>query len=74
MFLTEISILNSFNPTKNKATATPKKSRSITKTVDTLTLDELQKEADLKELSLNVLVNQVLRRDVNGIDTKANWA
>ena len=64
MFLTEASILNSFNPTKNKDTATPKKSRSITFRLDTLTLDELQKEADLKELSLNVLVNQVLRRYV----------
>ena len=56
--------MNSFNTTKNKATATPKKSRSITFRLDTLTLDELQKEADLKELSLNVLVNQVLRRYV----------
>ena len=60
----EASILNSFDPTKNKDTATPKKSRSITFRLDTLTLDELQKEADLKELSLNVLVNQVLRRYV----------
>ena len=32
--------------------------------LDTLTLDELQKEADLKELSPNVLVDQVLRRYV----------
>ena len=64
MFLTEASKLNSFDPTKNKDTATPKKSRSITFRLDTLTLDELQKEADLKELSLNVLVNQVLRRYV----------
>ena len=56
--------MNSFNPTKNKDAATSKKSRSITFRLDTLTLDELQKEADLKELSLNVLVNQVLRRYV----------
>ena len=56
--------MNSFDPTKNKDTATPKKSRSITFRLDMITLDELQKEADLKELSLNVLVNQVLRRYV----------
>jgi len=56
--------LNSFDPTNNKDIATPKKSRSITFRLDTLTLEELQKEAELKELSLNVLVNQVLRRYV----------
>lgn len=39
-----------------------KKSRSITFRVDTAVINELQREADLKELSLNVLVNQVLRR------------
>jgi hypothetical protein len=63
-FSTEASILNSFDSTKIKDTATPKKSRSMTFRLDTLILDELQKEADLKELSLNVLVNQVLRRYV----------
>ncbi|MGB8448960.1 MAG: hypothetical protein WCE25_04525, partial [Nitrososphaeraceae archaeon] len=41
-----------------------KKSRSITFRLDTLIVGELQREADLKELSLNVLVNQVLRRYV----------
>jgi hypothetical protein len=42
----------------------PKKSRSITFRIDTAVIDELQREADLKEFSLNVLVNQVLRRYV----------
>jgi len=60
----QLSILNSFDSTKIKGTATPKKSRSMTFRLDALILDELQKEADLKELSLNVLVNQVLRRYV----------
>ena len=47
-----------------ESAAPPKKSRSITFRIDTAIIDELQREADLKEFSLNVLVNQVLRRYV----------
>lgn len=39
-----------------------KKTRSITFRLDSFTIDELQREADQKEISLNVLVNQVLKR------------
>lgn len=40
------------------------KTRSITFRLDPNTVDNLQREADQKEISLNVLVNQVLRRYV----------
>ena len=40
------------------------KTRSITFRLDPSTVDNLQREADQKEISLNVLVNQVLRRYV----------
>ncbi len=40
----------------------PKKTRSVTFRVDSSIVDELQREADGKEVSLNVLVNQVLKR------------
>ncbi|MGH9973804.1 MAG: hypothetical protein ACRD93_07885 [Nitrososphaeraceae archaeon] len=39
-----------------------RKSRSITFRLDTSVLEELQRDADQAEFSLNVLVNQVLRR------------
>jgi hypothetical protein len=39
-----------------------KKTRSVTFRVDSAVVDELQREADGKEVSLNVLVNQVLKR------------
>src|SRR5215217_9072293 len=39
-----------------------KKSRSITFRLDSFTIDELQREADQKEISLNVLVNQILKK------------
>ena len=42
-----------------------KKSRSITFRLDSLTIDELQREADQNQTSLNVLVNQVLKRYTN---------
>jgi hypothetical protein len=48
-----------------ESAAPPKKSRSISFRIDTAIIDELQREADLKEFSLNVLVNQVLRRYVD---------
>jgi len=41
------------------------KTRSITFRLDPGVVDSLQREADNKEISLNVLVNQVLRRYVN---------
>jgi hypothetical protein len=42
----------------------PRKSRSITFRLDTNVLEELQREADEGEFSLNILVNHVLRRYV----------
>lgn len=39
-----------------------KKTRSVTFRLDSSVIDELQAEADNKEISLNVLVNQVLKR------------
>jgi hypothetical protein len=39
-----------------------RKTRSTTFRLDTKVLDELQREADQGEISLNVLVNQILRR------------
>lgn len=44
---------------------TTKKSRSITFRLDSTVLDELQNEANNNEISLNVLVNQVLRKYVD---------
>ncbi|HEY7228675.1 MAG TPA: hypothetical protein VH481_11200 [Nitrososphaeraceae archaeon] len=42
----------------------PRKTKSITFRLDTKVIEELQREADQGEISLNVLVNQVLRRFV----------
>lgn len=39
-----------------------KKTRSITFRLDSYVIDELQREADQREVSLNVLVNQALKR------------
>ena len=39
-----------------------KKTRSVTFRLDSSVIDELQTEADNKEISLNVLINQVLKR------------
>jgi len=47
--------------TKDDSTRT-NKSRSITFRLDSSVLDEMQREADQKEISLNVLVNQLLKR------------
>lgn len=41
-----------------------RKTRSITFRLDTMLIDELQRDADQVEVSLNVLINQVLRRYV----------
>jgi hypothetical protein len=43
----------------------PRKSRSITFRLDTNVIEELQREADEGEFSLNILVNHVLRRYVD---------
>jgi len=40
----------------------PKKSQSITFRLNSNTIDELQREADQNQISLNVLVNKVLKR------------
>jgi hypothetical protein len=40
-----------------------RKTRSITFRLDSSVIDELQREANQKEISLNVLVNQALKRD-----------
>jgi hypothetical protein len=45
-----------------EASDKPKKSQSITFRLDSNTLDELQREADQNQISLNVLVNQALKR------------
>ena len=42
----------------------PRKTKSITFRLDTMVIEELQRDADQGEISLNVLVNQVLRRFV----------
>jgi hypothetical protein len=45
-----------------ESTPQSKKTRSVTFRLDSSVIDELQAEADNKEISLNVLVNQVLKR------------
>ena len=47
---------------KQKTSYQPRKSRSVTFRLDSKVIDELQTEADNREISLNVLVNQVLKR------------
>ena len=47
---------------KDSNTHQTKKSRSVTFRLDSKVIDELQTEADNREISLNVLVNQVLKR------------
>lgn len=47
---------------KENYTYQSKKSRSVTFRLDLKVIDELQTEADNMEISLNVLVNQVLKR------------
>jgi hypothetical protein len=45
-----------------KSNQQEEKSRSITFRPDSHTIDELQLKADQNEISLNVLINQVLKR------------
>jgi hypothetical protein len=47
---------------KERHSDKPKKSQSITFRLDSSTIDELQREADQNQISLNVLVNQALKR------------
>ena len=52
-------------PDNEKESTTPspsRKSRSVTFRLDSMVIDELQTEAGNREISLNVLVNQVLKR------------
>ena len=51
-----------FQDTERESTSQSKKSRSVTFRLDSKVIDELQTEADNREISLNVLVNQVLKR------------
>ena len=53
---------NDNNVTLKENSGYPKKTRSITFRLDSSVTDELQREADQKEISLNVLVNQALKR------------
>ena len=55
---TEISSSNSIQHQYNQS----KKTRSVTFRLDSFVIDEMQREADQKEISLNVLVNQTLKR------------
>jgi hypothetical protein len=45
-----------------ETTSQSKKTRSVTFRLDSTVIEELQAEADNREISLNVLVNQVLKR------------
>lgn len=53
--------MNSFNNNNNTFLPPHKKSRSITFRLDSHIVDELQRDANQNEISLNVLVNQILR-------------
>jgi hypothetical protein len=49
-------------PSVSENVSSSKKTRSVTFRLDSSVIDELQGEADNKEISLNVLVNQILKR------------
>ena len=61
VFLNRESILDLFD---SDEIVKPRKTKSITFRLDTKVIEELQREADQGEISLNVMVNQVLRRFV----------
>lgn len=50
------------DPNLSETVSQSKKTRSVTFRLDSAVIDELQTEADNKEISLNVLVNQVMKR------------
>ena len=52
------------NNKNNTFLHTHKKSRSITFRLDSFIIDELQRDANQNEISLNVLINKILRRYV----------
>ncbi|HKZ61310.1 MAG TPA: hypothetical protein VJZ68_02685 [Nitrososphaera sp.] len=54
--------MSSGEPSASEAVSQSKKTRSVTFRLDSSVIDELQAEADSREISLNVLVNQVLKR------------
>jgi len=49
-------------PNLPESVSQSKKTRSVTFRLDSIVIDELQTEADNREISLNVLVNQILKR------------
>ena len=57
-------IVNNFNNNNNTILRPHKKSRSITFRLDSLIIDELQRDANQTEISLNVLINQILKKYV----------
>jgi hypothetical protein len=54
--------MSSDNTPGGGESAFQKKTRSVTFRLDSSVVDELQSEADNREISLNVLINQVLKR------------
>ncbi|HEX2014610.1 MAG TPA: hypothetical protein VLA68_05215 [Nitrososphaera sp.] len=50
------------DPSMSEGVSQSKKTRSVTFRLDSSVIDELQTEADSREISLNVLVNQILKR------------
>ena len=50
------------DPSMSEGISQSKKTRSVTFRLDSSVIDELQTEADSREISLNVLVNQILKR------------
>jgi hypothetical protein len=50
------------DPSMSESVPQSKKTRSVTFRLDSSVIDELQSEADNREISLNVLVNQILKR------------
>lgn len=50
------------DPNLSETVSQSKKTRSVTFRLDSSVIDELQAEADNREISLNVLVNQVMKR------------
>ncbi len=56
--------MNNFDNNNNTVLRPQKKSRSITFRLDTFVVDELQREANQTEISLNVFVNKILKKYV----------
>ena len=56
--------MNNFDKNNNTVLRPQKKSRSITFRLDSFVVDELQREANQTEISLNVLINKILKKYV----------